>query len=38
MFIRRLQQQGRLKVYYFGRDARYLVEDVEAIEKSALVA
>lgn len=35
MTLRRMQNSGELKTYYFGRDARYLISDIEDIEKKA---
>ena len=35
--LRRMQNSGELKAYYFGRDARYLISDIEDIEKMACV-
>lgn len=38
MSIRRMQKEGKLRAYYLGRDARYLLADIEAFEQAALVA
>ena len=35
MTLRRMQNAGELKPYYFGRDTRYLISDIEDIEKKA---
>jgi hypothetical protein len=38
MSIRRMQKAGKITAYYIGRDCRYLLEQVEAIERAAVVA
>lgn len=35
MTLRRMQNAGELKPYYFGRDTRYLISEIEDIEKKA---
>lgn len=37
MTLRRMQKSGELKAYYLGRDTRYLISDIEEIEKMACV-
>lgn len=37
MTLRRMEKSGELKVYHFGRDARYLISDIEELEKIACV-
>ena len=37
MTLRRMQNSGELKAYYLGRDARYLISDIEELEKIACV-
>jgi hypothetical protein len=32
-----MQNSGELKAYYLGRDARYLISDIEELEKMACV-
>lgn len=38
MTIRRFEKAGKLKAYFFGRDARYALENVEQLEREALAA
>jgi hypothetical protein len=38
MSLKRMQKSGKLTAYHIGRDCRYSLEQIEAIEQAAVAA